>query len=116
MKKTIILLGLLCLVFVSACSAPETVGGPCSYDSFDAIATITAVNGTQTTFTWEFTAVDNELTDHQQSLYDAYNDREFTQETDLEYSVGQEEFIYADIINQGTCTPFVFYFVGWGED
>ena len=104
------------MVFVSGCSTPATIGGPCYYDTYEAFATVTQVNGTQTTFTWEFTAINNVLTDYQQELYDEYLGREFTKTTDVEYNVGSVEFIEVDIINEGTCTPFVFDFVGWGDD
>ncbi|MBT3984924.1 hypothetical protein HOD38_03290 [archaeon] len=105
MKKAIILLGLLLLLIVG-CTQEKMEGGPCSYQTYDAIATITAVNGSEVTFTIEM--VDEVTEEWHISWLDSYGDNEFTETIDFELEVGKRKWLEVDLITEGTCSPWIF--------
>ena len=104
MKKAIILLGFLLLVV--GCTPEHIEGGPCSYQTYDTIATITEVDGYEVKFTIEM--VDEVTYEPHISWLDVYGDRNFTETIDFELEVGNRKWADLDLILEGTCTPGIF--------
>jgi len=109
MKTTLLIIGLLTLIFVSGCVQEEIVGGPCSYQEYEGRATLVSIEESQITFTIEIT---DELTDENHlSLYETMQGTEFTEDMNIEgIREGVEVDTSVSLITEGTCTPWSFEF------
>jgi len=119
MKYTILILGLLIAVLISGCAQEPMDGGPCSYQTYNGLATITAINNSEITFTVEVTS---ELTEKWHlSWQESYAGKEYT-ETVVnieEFEEGNRYWVEVDLITEGTCMPWLFNFdtvAKWVDD